>query len=610
MFAQILDTIGQKFSWLQENERFSGLFNTATYKFPIETFSETETNDCIWLLQEIGLHPKIKTENDTSFITLSAKDYQQFQQALDVLYEPFNLFSPDVPYRPDLINEYSFYNDVNEDLWDFISNYIQIKTDNTSQDDTPENIQKNKEKVLKCLDMIKHNMGDTISNNRIINELIFLYQSFGDSKQYLPDLVIDLTTKTQEHLKKHHANGNASNENNDIGIRTDAHLEPHHVTKTFLHEIRHITQKYHLLSQPAKEDEIVSSCQDFIRILAREAEAKAYSLLILRKENAFVDDIVNNHTRHIETQLKQKQIQLPNGKYKTPAQKLAGITHFIQAEAEKRTVQTLCNIYLAPNRYSAYTILKSDKIILPAAHFNEMMKSVVLWKRFYFNTFKEMLISDSQFNDTNHEHESIIIEQRWKDQSEIVLNLAPKSIFSEQVATNLGIYKSIYGESPLPLYQTEPLIYYTGITPQLVHQAEDCWAHENYDKIKRIYQQIQKKNPFLPTVECLYQHDELPMITAGRLLKSLQDMGAHKDIREVLQTLGFNTYDVFDGLTIQPEKENKTNTDFERIRQQLNRDVKKIYDSPKQNATQDDKSKNNLENPSLRIRNPLSNIAR
>ncbi len=608
MFAHIIDAIGQKFSWLQKTERFAGLFNKTIYQFPIDTLSTSEINDGMWLLHEIGLHPKIKKGDNSAFITLSAKEYQQLQTALNARYEPFTLFKQDVPYPTDLINEYSYYNDVSEEAWQFLSKHMQVKTDNNSCENTPDNLRRKKENVLKCIDIIRSNMGDIVSDNRIINELVNLYQSFKEDKQYLPDLVIDLTSQAQEKLKRNRLNGSASRVGNDIGLRTDEHIEPYIVLQIFMHEFRHITQKYHQLDLSANEDKIVSSCQDYIRTLAMEAEAKAYSLLDLRKDNAFIDDIIQNHIRNIETELKQKKIHLPDGEYKTPAQKLTGINRFVQAEAEKRTVQTLCNAYLARSRYAAYTVLKADKISLRPTRFNEMMTSIDEWKNFYFNSQKSLLIPDSKFNNKNHEHESIIIEQRWKDQSKITLNLAPQSLFSEQAAANLEIYESIYADAPIPLHPIESHIYYSGVTTQLVHQAEECWKNDNFDKINRIYQQIQKKNPFLPEIKSLYHYSELPAITSGRILKSIQCMNANKKISDVFQSLGYHIDDRFDGITLLPDNTPQTDKDLNRLNNQTFHDVKSVFAPQNQDACANETQSAQVS--SVRRSNPLRDIVR
>ncbi len=586
MFAQLIEAFCQKNNWVLDESDSNKFFKSQAYNFFVTTFTNDEINDCLWLLKKIDLHPVLKEKDGDKFIVIGNRDYHDLQKAVYCLEEPFNLFSQTVEKDPDLINEYGLYNDIDAETWQYLSRHIRLKTDKTPELITPQDIEKNRQDVISCLNIIKDNMHGVFSNNRVIWELVLLYQFLDKNDENPSELVIDLSQKAQEKLAKMRLGGFAERHDDCIGITTENTVSPHDVMNILIHEIRHIMQKHHLLALSAKSENIVSSCQDYIRSLATEAEANGYTCLNLKDKRPFVTDIFNAHIRHVETAFKEGRIELPETNQKLKHQKLSAINRFIQVEAEKRTIQTLCNVFLAKNRFEAYGVLQTDKTAMPANHFNEMMRMADAWKNQYFNSNINQLITDEKFNQSNDENESDMIEERWKNQTEIRMNLSPKNLFTPEVARTLQIYEAIYGKDTQAAQETKPAYRYTGISIQLVNQLGDCWENNNFDKIIRIYQMIQKKNPFLPLAEEQLNSQELSALTAGRLFKAIICMNEEKSIQEVFQALGYDLTDYFDGRQIRPQRGTQTEKDLNTVSSRIFNDIKQTFTPQNTDNTQ------------------------
>ncbi len=589
MFNQLIDYLNRSKNWLT-GTRGVGFFKEDCRFFSVEYFTVDETDATMRLLKKVGLSPHIVECDGISYITLSEKEFQSMQNQPNNTKRLFTCFK-NTGSGP---SNYGFYNDVTDDVWDLLSQHIWIKTNET--DIFPPQTNSDRKRAVKntakFIKVLKENIGNVLLHNHLIYELAHIYQSQKDAH----DLVIDITDEAQEKLERIKADGMANYSNNSICISNKKTLSVNEVITISMHEIRHILQSHYLLQRWSLFDHIYdSSCQDYIRMLAIEAEAKGYSLLNKKEDYPFVGAIYDAHIKNVEKDVQKGKIKLPKGNYDSVQTKLTAITRFVRIEAEKRTLQTLCNVYLARNRFEAFQILKNDNAVIQSTLFNEMMNNVDEWKNYYFRYYKMNLKTDDKFLKINNQDESKKIEKRWKKTTGMRLNLSPASIFTPDVALELNIYSSIYGQNSGDSKELKPRYLYVGVTPQLIQMLTHSWETNNYDKIASIYEKIQKKNPFLPPITSQFSAGEIPSMSCGRLMNAMKLMGENYSISTVFRALGYDTRDYFDGSKVFPVEPvfKPTEQDMHRIMGRVYEDVKITYNQTKPKVARPKKQRPN-----------------
>ncbi len=549
MFRQITDILSQSDLWQKSGKK---------QLFSVNELLPDEINQCVFLLKAIGLKPCHFEMKDQSFIVLSDKDCEKLKNAISTLNKPFYLFgqseqpfcSTNLPEKKDNFNylQFALCNDVHNEDWEFLSRHLWIKLNqnDTFPPKTPDTFKTARKNTINYLNILRNNMGDIISNNRIINELVMLFKDITDSN-ILPDIVIDLSPEALKKLREYRTTGLMLQNTNEIYLDNSPNISQKSFSCTSIHELRHILQKYHNLMNTASDDNIVSSCQDYIRSFAVEIEANTYSLLNAPKRDAFVDEILRIHRQNVEDDFISGKIKLPNGQYKATEQKLAAVLRYIQYETETRFIQTICDTYLAKNRLSAYHALKTNDITLSPVQFNEMMIKIDYWKQLYHKRFIKKLIPDITYGKANNLEESNLIEQRWKDETGIRMCLSPTTMFTPETSTHIGIYESIYGTEEGRRYIAKnPQCVYSGVDKSLLERVLDYWEKNEFERIGHLYESLQKKNPCLPTYSSQLSKDMLPQISAGKIINAIYVMYQNKPLGDVYQSMG---YDINDDLS-------------------------------------------------------------
>lgn len=570
MIQQIIDLLNNTDLW---HETDNG------YVFELHNWTSNQQNTLVWLLQQLGIQSSLKLYNFLQAnLYLSHHDFQNLKS----MCQPYVHVS-DEPLTYSLTGWYSLYNDITDKEWDIFRNNIYIKYNKEDTIPPQTKAEKYRQELYtkKLVDYIRSKLPSTAIIKRIVHEFALLYTS--KNNQFNPTkLVIDMSLDAMRKLTDKKISGYATWNGQNCCI----HMYPlqsntnKRAIFTFFHELRHSLQyNYQLFSNAYKYDGIHSSCQNTIRFLATEAEAKAQTVVIEDSENAFIKHLKNAHEINILKKLQEDPCMLPIQKDCPLEQKLVAIKRYIQAKTEEQTIQTLCSVLLANSRVEAYHAFNKNDIHLTPSYFNIFMKIVENWKKFYFNEFSVLLVDDLSFAKENNPLESLTIQERWLRHAQLKLDLEPTHIFSKEVARNLGIYESIYGyEKHIQKSQLDLQYVYHEISPENLTYVHECLKENRFSDIFNIYDQIQQCNSYFPPSDEIkvgnpISSEEL----AKRLINAMQEMINHNSPDHILKTLGYDFKDEYDAQDIKIKREClKQNDLINLLRKRLNSNEKSV----------------------------------
>ncbi len=467
---------------------------------------------------------------------------------------------------------YSRYNDPVESDWEFLKKHFVLKTENAEK--TPSISEKAYQRTNNFINIIQNKIKHSAIAKRIINEFVqehkqyYIYTSIAQilTKQIyqhsvvqtpqdlfgeLPSkLIIDISPQTQEYLKSKKFTGCFNKK--DYLIQLQRNLNVMDMVGILLHELRHTIQHRYKFDILSKNDNITSSCHDFVRNLAIEAEAKAYENIYNLTNNQIENYIYHMHERQVLDELSEHA--LPIRRNIPPEDRLLAIFRYIEACTTEKTIQTLCDVYLAKSRVYAMQALNKNKISLPPQWFHTLMKDIEEWKKTYFKHYHGTLILDKKFSKFNDENESQIVENRFTSLARLRVDLRGYRIFSKQTARNIGIYQSIYGHtSKTP--KDEIIYQYQGISSQIMLQADKLFKEGNTKDMLELYKSVQEKNLFLPQIQKhLFGKDVSITYIAHKCYRVLQKMEMHEAPAEILSLFQYDMSDYFNGKTLSAQK--------------------------------------------------------
>lgn len=548
MIQQIIDSFNNPDLWHKTD---SG------YVFELHNWTSYQQNTLVWLLEQLEIQGSLKLYNFyQANLYIPSHDFQKLKNMCQSCTH-----TSDEPFIDSLTEKYSLYNDITDSEWDIIRNNIYVKhyEDEKIPPQTKAEQYRQELYVKKLVDYIRIKLPSSPTAKRVLHEFTSLYTS-GNNEVKPTKLIIDMSPDTVRKLDDRKAVGRVLWNGSNYCIQM--YSLPSSTNKgtiyTFLHELRHVVQYHYQLFKNAYEyDDIQSSCQDAIRYLATEAEAKAQTLVIENNEDVFIKHLFNAHETNILNELRENSCVLPIQKGCPVEQKLVAIKRYIQAKTEEWAIQTLASVLLANSRAEAYYAFNRNDIHLTPTYFNAFMKTVDNWKRFYFDAFSNLLIDDTFFAKENNQLESLTIQERWLRKTQLRLDLAPTQIFSKEVARNLGIYESIYGyEKHIRKPHLDLQYLYHGITKENLMYVQSCLNENRFSDISLIYDRIQQRNPYFPPADeikigNLISSEEL----AKRLVNALQGMINHDSPDNILITLGYNFKDEYDAYDIKIKKE-------------------------------------------------------
>ncbi len=580
MIRNIFTLMAQKKAWQKENGLY--VFSVSEFYIPdnkekilLSEINPNITKHISLILSAIQISTHLVSDNKICltpkeytalykiFKKLKAKQYFTLLEGSKSNLRYFNyLFHQPVT---SLTDWYTRYNTPNENDWEFLKKHIFLKHDDTDKIDlTSEN---NRQHIDAFIDLLRENTIHSPIAQRIINEFIQPHQqqrlqiriahcimnrnSTESSvhslfKEPPKKLIIDTSPSAHKELEKNKFLGCYKKNKYTIQIKHD--LATIIFVSVFLHELRHTTQNYYKFNTHCQSDGIVSSCQNFIRNLAIEAEAKAFENIYNLANNRVENHIYHQHETHTLDELSIQS--LPIRENISSEDKLLAIIQYIDAVTTEKTIQTLCDTYLAKSRIHAMRALNKNKIILSPQYFHTLMQTIEQWKKTYFAHYRNTLVTDEKFSHHNDENESQITENLFSLLAHLKIGLKGCQIFSKEVAQNLSIYHSIFGHKSKP--KSKKLKYkYRGISQNTLPYAEKLIQKEQYQNIINLYNSIQRLNPFLPPVkQNINLSDSNLAIISNQCYQALQKMAAHESPDNITCALGYDTFNYFDGKTI------------------------------------------------------------
>ncbi len=593
MIQDILTQMRQFKAWKRENNLYvftipSVCEQYGNNKILWSDINPNLTEHIAFILKELQIIPENITENkiylnpseyialSNIFRTLKKRQHQNSSTDKSVLTQKRDTLL-EQPCNG-LYEWYGRYNTPTEADWNYLKNHLFFKSSDSEKN--PFITEQVPQNTHKFVDFIRQNITRSAIAQRIINEFIeqnrqqqiqskitqVLIQQITKQSAQQPlsslltaaqkRLTIDISPAAQLELEKNNFGGCFKKKEYIVQIKR--HTVSSKIIAIFLHELRHVTQYLYKLDAFCQFDGITSSCQDFVRNLAIEAEARAYEYLFNIQDHPSENHIYHQHERQVLEQISLSQLPLRDNL--SPEDKLLAITRYIQAVTMEKTIQTLCDVYLAKSRLEALKTLNQKGISLSPKQFNALMTSVDNWKKIYFNHYINYLIQDLSYNKQNEKNESTIIEERYLLQAHLKMNLRGCQIFSRPIAENLGIYQSIYGDKGATGQygnnrqkgkSNKPRYHYTGVSPVLLSQVEELKRKEQYEEIFKIYMTIQSQNPFLPKVQPSFYYSNVNFAYIGyKCYISLQKMGKRESPVDVISALEYDTQDYFNGKDI------------------------------------------------------------
>lgn len=536
MIQKIIDILNYTEAWYENDLGFM----VGCFEWTIQ-----EENTVSWLLNELGIDGIIKPYNFYKrHLILSYKDYQTLKNICQNYQKNADLISVN-----SLTGRYAVYNDLTDDDWDVFQNSIYVKYHNETVLPPQTKSDKIHSEIYakNLVSYVRHHLPSCRMANRIIHELTGFYRKFGHLFE-MPKIVIDMSPDAVLELEKKHVKGlfQRKNRNLTIKLHSFTFFRNQNFISVLFHELRHVLQNMHGLFIPAIQDNISSSCQDVIRFITTEAEAKAYTILIEPSSRFIAEDLNKIHEINILTELQTQNQILPIQKNCSSVQKLANIKAYVQAKSEERSIQTLCDIFLASTRKEAYSNLNKNNVYLSPSIFDEIMQHIENWKNFYYNYMSKLFVPDELFGTKNDECESLLTERRWQEKTGLKLYLKPSVIFSKEVARNIGIYKSIYGcEESVKTKHVNLYYSYRKVTKNTFLYAKKSFEEDYFQDVFNVYDEIQKENPYFPPVDVMQIQKKSSKKIAQFILDAISGMIHNETPSQILTKLGYELEDKF-----------------------------------------------------------------
>ncbi len=485
--------------------------------FHIPTERQYATDNVLWLLKFLGISAR-QGKSETIHIPDIIK-FNELQNALN--QEKQTVYA--------LSGRFAKYNDLTENDWNTFERYIRIRAFDEEENPThDEEVNARK----KFFDFLRQKFAISMAAYRFLHEFNEIFSELKDKK-----LTVDCSASAEKICADNQSYAESIAPLNLILLSADdGQICPENIAD-FFHELRHIIQYHYNLFTNEWED--VPAYKDFVEVLAIEAETTAFDLVSTRKDYSFLKKIFATHQKRLEKALFDDLKEVPVNPNTSIAQKIAALIRFINADTEEKSIHTIAQCHLGSSRNVINGILKKEGIRLSPEEFNTFCELIDDWKNCYFAMPVEIEKFSEHFNYNQSEIKAT--EDNWLDKVGLSIKLSPRRIFSPRMAHCFNLYEQIYGSTD---FTRTPAIQcvYRDISAKLIIEAGKCVVRNDMDKIRQIYEFVQKKNPFLPD----YQTIASPSLTPKQLYKAFKTMYKGLMPKTVLQAIGYHTENIFE----------------------------------------------------------------
>lgn len=526
---------------LSTNKHF--LVKNQTVYFPLQNQSEQDKNQIKWFLEQLGIQAEFQINHGVAEkMLIPADDFKNLQQACkqfqDTLHETMPVTS--------LTGWYEQYNDITADEWQRIQNHIHVKYAYEAPDfpQTESEKQKAEKNAKELVQHFKENLPSFPIINRIFHEFLSVYDEIS-KEEHSQKLTIDMSPFAEQSLYDQGAAGGVLENNGHLIVKVFPLISKNSSSRlfTFLHELRHVLQYHYQLWGDKNKKNVESVAMNMVT----EAEAESYYLLTFNHKSKAIQSLIRQYQRNVFNMLVKENDSVPMNDHISLSEKIATVQRYIQAQAEERCIQTLCDFLLSKSRQNAYDSLISKHIYLNPTLFNNFMEVVDYWKNLYYLLSIPQILSDNTPSSTTVLIDFNDINKQWARKTKLRLSASPTAVFTSDflkaVRTDKYITQTTHEDDK---HLCMDLSYeYTGISAKSIKFAQKSFQEQKFQNVFVAYNRIQEYNPYFPPVSTL-QHLSAPANqVAQNIINAMIAMNEHKSPYAVLKNLGYGLDDQF-----------------------------------------------------------------
>lgn len=541
------------------------LVKNQTVYFSLYNQSEQEKNQIKWFLEQLGIQAKFQIKNEVAEkLLISADDFKMLQHAC----KQFQGASHETMPVTSLTEWYEQYNDITAEEWQRIQNHIHVKYAYEAPDapQTQRKKHKAEKNAEELVQYLKENLPSLPIINRIFHEFLNVYEEINKDTPN-KKLTIDMSPFAEQSLYDQGADGGVLENNGQLIIKVFPLISKNSPSRmfTFLHELRHVLQYHYQLWGDKNKKNVESVARNMLM----EAEAESYYLLTFEHKSKAIQSLIQQFQRNVFNVLTKENETVPMNSHISLSEKIASVQRYIQAQAEERCIQTLCDFLLSKSRQHAYNSLINKHIYLNPTLFNQFMDVVDYWKDLYYLPSIPQILSDNTPSSTTVIIDFSDINTQWAQKTKLRLSASPTAIFTSDFLKAVGTdeYIAITTDEKY----TDLSYEYIGISAKSIKFAQKSFQDQKFQNVFTAYKRIQAYNPYFPPVSTL-QHLSTPADqVAQNIINAMIAMNEHKKPCEVLKKLGYGLDDEFkvQSLNFSAYKVQENSTSHSAYRQDL-----------------------------------------